>query len=252
VPLSTISITEGDGGRRLATAEITQGGETVSLTRVVVENFADAAPDTFAVVVSPVPAGAIGALAVVWGANGSDRRICVPKIELQQISAATSNSLVRVSIHPIEVGDITSGGGVGFPAREAGQLLVPQPVDPRGPLTMIAVNENTYDGVATDGFDSWGGLQYPTGAGEFPGFPDDLSSGAIDYDNPSGYTAQRYAVKTMNLSTSAVDFQRVEFDFSQTGKYIAASSVQGIAVQVDSDMNGAQVLIRITMIESEA
>ena len=252
MPLSTISITEGDGGRRLATAEITQGGETVSLTRVLVENFADAAPDTFAVVVSPVPAGAIGALALIWGANGSDRRICVPKIELQQISAATANSLVRVSIHPIEVGDIISSGGVGFPAREAGQILVPQPVDSRGPLTMIGVNENSYDGVATDGFQNWGGLQYPTGAEALPRFPDDLASGAIDYGVRSTYTAQRYAVKTMNLSTSAADFQRVEFDFSRTGKYIAASSAQGIAVQVDNDMNGAEVLIRITMIESEA
>ena len=252
MPLSTISITEGDGGRRLATAEITQGGETVSLTRVVVENFADAAPDTFAVVVSPVPAGAIGDLAVVWGANGSDRRICVPKIEIEQIGVATTNSLVRVSIHPIEIGDITQVGGVGFNARAIGQLLVPQPVDPRGPLTMIGVNENTYDGVATDGFDSWGGLSYPPNAGVIYEFPDDLSSGAIDYNNPLAYTVERYAVKTMNLSTNAADFQRVEFDFSQTGKYIAASSARGIAVQVDSDMNGAEVLIRITMIESEA
>ena len=117
---------------------------------------------------------------------------------------------------------------------------------------MIGVNENTYDGVKTSAPYRWGGLQYPTDAGEFPEFPDDLDSGAIDYNNRSAYTAQRYAVKTMNLSTSAADFQRVEFDFSQTGKYIAASSVQGIAVQVDSDMNGAEVLIRITMIESEA
>ena len=252
MPLSTISITEGDGGRRLATAEITQGGETVSLTRVLVENFADAAPDTFAVVVSPVPAGAIGALAVVWGANGSDRRICVPKIELQQISAATSNSLVRVSIHPIEIGDTTQVGGVGFNARTAGQLLVPQPVDPRGPLTMIAVNENTYDGTGTDTEGDYGGLQYANAVGGYPYFPEPGEGGPIDYDNPSGWMAQRYAVKTMNLSTSAADFQRVEFDFSRTGKYIAASSAQGIAVQVDNDMNGAEVLIRITMIESEA
>jgi hypothetical protein len=246
--LSTIAITDGDGGHRLATAEITQGGETVSLTRVVLENFADAAPDTFGVVVLPVPAAAKGDLALVWGANGSDRRICIPRIEVQQIGAATTNTLIRISVLPQSV-----QGDAGVRAREVGQLLVPQPVDPRGPLTMIGVNENTYPGTVTHVSDAYGGLQAGDDFlyGLVPDVPDDLAPGPIDPYNLISYTAQRYAIKPMALSTDVADFQTLVFDFAKSGQYPTVLGGAGISIQTDADMNDAELLVRITLMQSE-
>lgn len=252
MPLSSIPITDGEGDKRLATATITQSGDTVSLPRIIYEGFADAAPDTFSVVALPKPAAASGDLVLIWGANGSDRQIYVPRIEIQQIKAATSNTLIRLSVMPKNI-----LADEGTQLREMGQILVPQPVDPRGPLTMIGVNESTYTGTVTYGGETFGGLYvgspFPWLAPqpEAGTLPDPLASGAIDPVNPGAYRAWRYAVKPLLLSTAQADFDSVVFDFAKLGQYPMIRGGGAITVQTDDDMNDGEILIRITMIQHE-
>jgi hypothetical protein len=88
--LGTIAITQGDGGKVLATSSIVQDSTTVELQRYIPENFASAGPETYAIAAVPTSPTGAGVLLSIENNGGSGLNLYVARIEVQQTSTASS------------------------------------------------------------------------------------------------------------------------------------------------------------------
>jgi hypothetical protein len=88
--LGTIAITQGDGGKVLATSSIVQDSTTVELQRYIPENFASAGAETYAIAAIPTTPTTGGVLLSVENNGGSSLNLYVARIEVRQTSTASS------------------------------------------------------------------------------------------------------------------------------------------------------------------
>jgi hypothetical protein len=211
--LGTISITEGSGDKLLATSTIVQGGQTVSLQRVIVENFGNAAPDTYASAVFPTSATSAGVLLSIenTGAN-TNRALYVARIEIEQIGVATTGASVRFDFGR------TDENGTG------GDERIPLAVDPDVTDTSIRLrissNATPNTGIAA------------------------LAATAGD---------PIYASRMIRLGSTAATLARAVFDFSGMGQYpsVPTDSTEPLALEIDGTMDGADVAINVVILEHE-
>lgn len=88
--LGTIAITQGDGGKVLATSTVIQDSTAVELQRYIPENFASAGPETYAIAAVPTSPTSAGVILAVENNGGSSQNLYVSRIEVVQTSAASS------------------------------------------------------------------------------------------------------------------------------------------------------------------
>ena len=88
--LGTIAITQGDGGKVLATSSIVQDSTTVELQRYIPENFASAGAETYAISAVPTSPTSAGVLLSVENNGGSGLNLYVARIEVHQTTTASA------------------------------------------------------------------------------------------------------------------------------------------------------------------
>lgn len=96
--LGTISISEGDGDKVLATSSVVQGATTVELQRNLNEDWALGAPATYLASVSPTAPTSAGVVAAIENTGASDKNIYLAKLEIIQsgMASAAANVTIRL------------------------------------------------------------------------------------------------------------------------------------------------------------
>jgi hypothetical protein len=211
--LGAIPVTDGSGDHLLATATVVQNGQTVDLQRVIVENFGNAAPDTYASAVFPVSAASGGILLAIenTGAN-TNRALYVARVEIEQIGLATAGATVRFDFGR------TDENGTG------GDERIPLAVDPS--VTDTAIRLRVSSNATPD-----------TG----------IAGLAATAGDPI------YASRMVRLGATAATLGKAVFDFSGMGQYpsVPTDSEEPLALEVSGDMDDAEIAVNVIILEHE-
>lgn len=211
--VGTISISEGDGDKVLATASVLQNGTTVELQRTVLENWGNAGPDTYMISVEPTSNTADGIIFAVENAGGLGKNLYIARIEVEQKTVADA-----AQIRTLAVGRAPANG-------TGGDTITPAAVDPGGAASSIVIRTSS---AAT---------------------PD---TGIDELDSLAGEATFAKKVIVLGATAATLGKVVFDF-VGSGGQYPSVPNgvEEPIAMEISGDADGADLIINVVIIEHE-
>jgi hypothetical protein len=211
--VGTISISEGDGDKVLATASVLQNGTQVELQRVVLENWGNAGADTYMISVEPTSNTADGIIFAVENIGGLGKNVYVSRIEVEQRTVAGTAVVRTVAVG--RAPDVGTGGNT----------ISPSSVDPGGAAASALIRTSS---AATP----------DTGIDEL-----DSLAGEATFAKKPLYLGSTIAT----LGKAVFDFA------GPGGQYpsVPDGLTEPIAMEISGSADGADLIINVVLIEHE-